>query len=214
MNGIGERDSFGSSFSELWEALLYGSGGYRFLRWMLALTLLAGTIWSGFLFHQMLEMMHPREARIPPAASKVSGEAERLAGEVEEFRRAVLAREGSNQLAVMASRIERQPFAPGALPVEEIEEPEVPEPGTVKAKAEEGLFAASEEVLPPFMAVQAVMVMGSRRMAVMDIEGESPGKIVRAGTSFGEGKGKILRVGPDVVVVSWADKRIEIPVTM
>lgn len=214
MNRIGEKEHLGTGLAELWEDILYSGGGYRFLRWGLGIVLLAGTIWSAFLFNQMLDMMRPKEMRLPPANSVVVQEAQRLAEEVEAFRSAVLAREGSNQLAVMASRIDRRPFAPGALPAGEVREEVIADAEAGGRSGQEGVFAAREEVVPPFMAVQAVMVMGAQRMAVMDIEGESPGMIVRSGTSFGNGKGKVLSVSSGLVVVSWVDKRFEIPVGM
>lgn len=214
MNIPGNREPLGTTLSDLWEDILYKSGGFRFFRWVLMLVLLGGTVWSVFLFHQMLDMMRPRETRLPPAKSQVESETERLTGEVAAFRSAVLAREGSNQLAVMASRIDRRPFAPGSLPVDEEAERVAAEAAKKKAPGEEQVFAAREEVLPPFMAVQAVMVMGTKKMAVMDIEGESSGMIVRVGTKFGGGLGRVESVSPEAVVVTWADKRIQIPVGM
>lgn len=211
MNGIGEKEPFAAGLGELWGEILYSGGGYRVFRWVLVIVLLCGTIWSAFLFREMLDMMRPRETQLPPAKSVVTEESQRLAEEAEAFRGAVLARGGSSQLAVMASRIDRRPFAPGSPP-----EPEVTEEAgeNRQAAGQESVFAGQEQVVPPFIAVQAVMVMGVNRMAVMDIEGESPGKIVKAGTPFGNGLGKVISVSPDHVVISWADKRFEIAVGM
>lgn len=213
MRGIGEKETLGIGLTELWEEVLYSHGGYRLLRWCLGIVLLAGTIWSVFLFKEMLDMMRPTETQIPPAKSIVTQESERLAEEVAAFRSAVLAREGSNQLAVMASRIDRRPFAPGVPPVGEVAG-QMPGTEAEERPGQENVFAPQEEAIPPFMVVQAVMVLGAKRMAVMDIEGESPGMIVKAGTSFGNGKGRVLSVSPKLVVVSWADKRFEISVEM
>lgn len=54
---------------------------------------------------------------------------------------------------------------------------------------------------PPNVIIKAVVVMDIGKVAVLDIDGEMPGKVCRIGTVFGNGKGKITEI--DSKGVSW-----------
>ena len=49
--------------------------------------------------------------------------------------------------------------------------------------------------------------MGSGGVATLDIENETPGLIVRPGTVFGGGKGKIIAIDAKGVGWTWSNKK-------
>lgn len=59
----------------------------------------------------------------------------------------------------------------------------------------------------PQIEIKALVVMGSGGIATLDIENEIPGAIVRPGTVFGGGKGKITAIDPKGVSWTWSNKK-------
>jgi len=69
---------------------------------------------------------------------------------------------------------------------------------------------AQEFAVPEFapqIKIRALVVMGSGGVATLDIENETPGMIVKPGTTFGGGKGKITAIDPKGVSWTWANKK-------
>jgi hypothetical protein len=54
------------------------------------------------------------------------------------------------------------------------------------------------------------MVMGKQSVAVMDIPGVGNGIIFKAGDTFMERKGRIVRITPDKVILSWGGKNWDV----
>ena len=59
----------------------------------------------------------------------------------------------------------------------------------------------------PQIQIRALVVMGSGGVATLDIENETPGMLVRQGTVFGGGKGKITAIDPKGVSWTWSNKK-------
>jgi hypothetical protein len=59
---------------------------------------------------------------------------------------------------------------------------------------------------PEGIVLRAVMIMGRQQVAVMDIPGAGNGMIFKVGDTFMERKGRIVRITPDKVVLSWGGK--------
>ena len=64
--------------------------------------------------------------------------------------------------------------------------------------------------MPPEIVLRAIMVMGKQQVAVMDIVGVGSGMVVRAGDTFMQKKGRIVRIAPDKVVMRWGGKNFDI----
>ncbi len=208
--GPGFRDSL----ADLWNSIVQGQGSFKALRWLLALLLVIGTIWSGFMFKKVLDFTKPTTISLPPAKDVAAQDAQRLDAMIDDFRNSVLSRTGSSTLAVAAAESFRRPLVETEkpLPPEEIkrlEEEALAESETVKE------FIEPEESLPPIMTVRAIMTVGSRRSAIMDIEGEGEALVVRPGFVFGEeDKGIIKAIRPDMVIVEWSGEIIDLPTGM
>lgn len=205
------NESFGGAMSEMWSNLLYGTGSYKALRWFLAIILLAGTIWSGFMFKKVLDFSKPTQIAIPPAKNAAADDARRLEGIIRSFREAVLARSGSSAIAMAAATSSRMPFVVTVKPAPE------PEPGSEAALAggpgvgADVIPGQPEDVLPPFITVRAIMTLGSLSNAVLDIENEGEALVVRPGFTFGDGLGRVKSIKPNEVIIEWAGKDMEIP---
>lgn len=68
--------------------------------------------------------------------------------------------------------------------------------------------------LPPIVIVRAVMIMDGGASAVVDIDGLGYGIVVKKGTSFLGGKGRIVSIKAREVVFRWNGKNIPVPVNL
>lgn len=195
------QDGWFATAGELWDDLVHSDKVPRLVRVLIVLLLLAGTIWSGYLLKEMVELV--REEKVPqvPASTKVDEEIKRLEGVVENFESAVLARSGSTQLSVLAATISRKPFVPPPPPEKE-----------PSADAEDVTKESVEP--PPYVEVRAIMVKGQDAVAVLDIEGEGNGIIMKQGGTFGNGKGRVVRITAEKVVFTWAGQSVESAIGM
>lgn len=209
-------ESFGGAMSEMWSNLLYGTGSYKAMRWLLFLVLLAGTIWSGFMFKKVLDFSKPTQIKLPPAKNLAAQDAQRLDGIIESFRSAVLARTGSSSIAVAAATSSRKPFVPTLKPVEDFlaSTEKNTDNGAISEKELAEILKQPEEVIPPLITVRAIMTIGGRSNAVLDIENEGEAIIVKPGYTFGDGEGRVKRITSNKVIVTWAGEDIEIPAGM
>lgn len=96
-------------------------------------------------------------------------------------------RKNSEQLVSLAEAVGRYPVAMLPLPV--ATELSVP------------------EMAPPSVTVKAIVVMDRTGVATLDIEGEPPGQIMRQGSVFGGGKGKITGIDEGGVSWTWTKKK-------
>lgn len=95
-------------------------------------------------------------------------------------------RNGSGELVKLAEAVGRYPVA--VLPPPVSEEFAVPE-------------------FPPQIRIKALVLMGGGSIATLDIENEGQGIIVRQGTVFGGGKGKITAIDNKGVSWTWSNKK-------
>jgi hypothetical protein len=61
---------------------------------------------------------------------------------------------------------------------------------------------------PPTLTVLAIMITEEGRVAVVDIDGEENGKIVRQGTKFSDGDATITKIDAKGVTFRWKKKNI------
>jgi hypothetical protein len=60
---------------------------------------------------------------------------------------------------------------------------------------------------PPSMEVKAIVILDGDAAAVLNIQGERPGQVARAGYTFGGGKGRITGIDAGGVNWKWANKK-------
>lgn len=194
MDTIG-RESF-------WKKLLAGEGSFRNLRTVLILIFLGGTVFFGWGFKKVVDLSAEAEVRAKPPASQSQEDSKRLDSIIDSFRTSVEARHGSKATSASLVDGNRQPLvatrpsAKGAASAGIVDVPLI-EPLVVEA-------------LPPIMFVRAIMVVGKESIAIMDINGVGNGIIVKAGYSFLEKQGRIVKITPEKVTVRWAGKNIDI----
>lgn len=200
VDDLHNNESFGTR-------LVAGEGGYRLLRFLVVLFLLAGTVWSGYLFKQFLDLSKEDSISIPTLASQAGKDAERLDTLIANFKEAVDTRENSLTLASAVADASRRPFVATmkAAPLEE----RTPE-GAVVVAGDQSIPTFVQEKIPPIMFVRAIMVAGKESMAIMDIEGVGNGIIVRNGYGFNNGEGKVVRIAPEKVTIRWSGKNLDI----
>jgi len=210
-------NTFGNAFTELWNNIVHGQGTYKGLRWIIALFLIIGIVWSGFMFKKVLDFTRPTTIQLPPAKDVAAEDSNRLNGIIESFRTAVMARTGSSALSVAAANSSRKPLEPSQkpLPLEELEEMLAREEEEIARKEGAKGFLEPEKAIPPIMTVRAIMTMPGKTVAVMDIEGAGSGLVVRTGYVFGEEQqGRITAILPDRVIIDWAGEAIDVPAGM
>jgi len=211
---MAKGNGFRDSFAELWNSIVEGQGSFRVLRWLILILLIGGIVWSGLLFKKVVDFTKPANIGLPPAKDLAGEDREKLNDMIADFRNSVLSRTGSQPLAVAALKSGRMPLVKTEKPLSAEEMEEIEE----MAKAGRGRgtdFVEPEESLPPIMSIRAIMTAGSRKSAIMDIEGEGPAVVVRPGYVFGEGnKGRIVAITTGKVVVNWSGKRIELSAGM
>ncbi|HON33958.1 MAG: hypothetical protein WBJ42_07540 [Thermovirgaceae bacterium] len=191
-------DTWLGTARELWKDVVEGDRFPRWLRVLLALMLVGGILWSAFLFRQMVITAQARDVPPPPpGGAAVEKEITSLQETAAGFRNAVLARSGSTQLAVIAATLARRPFSPS--------EPET-------AGGVEGGPASASAPAPPEIWIKAILIREKDAAAVADIEGFGEGVILRRGTPFGGGLGKVLGISQEKVVVTWSGQQLDIPV--
>lgn len=187
------------SVAALSEFFRGGSPGGGFLRISLLTLFLGLVLFEGVGLWRFLS----RRENFSVSADKMTltEESTRLESMVRDFTAAMLSRQTSRQLVALTITADRRPFAPAGS----FASPVVVEASPLPQENE-----TAREILPPYIALRAVFLMGEKRSAVLDVEGESPELLVERGTKFGGGLGKVLSISEKKVVVSWAGRRMEI----
>lgn len=191
-----------ASHDSFWKKLVEGEGSFRTLRTLFLLIFFSGTLFFGWSFKKVVDLSEEESIHVDMPENKSQEEAIRLDGVIQSFKTSVEARYGSKALAASMIKKNRRPFistrpsgkggsaaAIGDIP---LVEPLIAEP------------------LPPIMFVRAIMVVGKESIAIMDINGVGNGIIVKTGYSFLDKQGRIMKITPEKVTVSWAGKNIDI----
>jgi len=197
------NEGWRESFVSLWKSLLYEKGTMRFLRILIALLFILSIVWSMYLYRQIaiLSAVTPVEA---PEIKLKAEEGDNYANTVEELERIIMVRSKKGELAHVASTLERYPFEEPALTSY------LPSSSNVLSEDEKSYTLQAELYLPPYMEVRAVMLLDGKAMALMDIEGEGVALIVYPGYEFANGRGRIISISSDKVVVLWAGTSMEL----
>lgn len=107
----------------------------------------------------------------------------------------VKARTYGSQLVTLAEAVGRYPVEDPSARLA-FAAPLIPPP--VKYKVQD---------FPPSMEVRAIVILDGDAVAVLNIQGERPGQVARAGYIFGGGKGRITSIDAGGVNWKWANKK-------
>ncbi|MBR1672873.1 MAG: hypothetical protein IJ702_08095 [Fretibacterium sp.] len=188
MTGGDIRPTWGEALLCLWEDFTGINDGKNIRTWRAACCVLLalGTVFAVLSARQMKE---PQASE--PFASSLSSvvpDSERasLQALAEGLREITSLRGGSASWGQNMGAEGRMPFS--ALPPSSALVPDLP----------------GEEASPlPEIVVRAVMRVGGKWAAVVDIAGGGSGLVVRPGDAFMEGRGQIVRIGSGGLVVRW-----------
>lgn len=175
-------------------------GEKRTKQLLLILVLLMCCVASGYLFKATLKIMGERDNIVPDIAAvpDVATTAESKEVQDTEASMRLLGRANNDimQTANFAQQAGNFPMAPvtalnrvfpapliSANPLDEPEEPD-----------------------PPKVSVLAVMIKDKDRVAMVDVEGEYGGLIVRVGSTFSDGAVKITKIDSKGVTFTWMKK--------
>ncbi len=193
-------EDFGQGSPGMWEWLRGSRPLQRVALLSLFLFLLGGIGGQAYYLYRLYDRGGENSLPSKDRPVNVEEEESRIQKEEREFRQIMLYRKHSREYAGVILAISREPYR-ADLP-QKIS-------GTVAANVPPE--AALPEILPPYMTVRAVFIVGNRKTALMDIENEGSGIILEEGNSFGGGLGKILAISQKGVVVRWSKSKITIP---
>ena len=196
----GWRDAFGTAWGNL--TGINNDGNVRFWRLAFFLIFLLGTAWAGYSYMQAQEILDLQPAYPTGGANVAQGDKRRLDAmiqqvEVTSNRR----RESLHTVQVLEAFVARYPFRD---PVMEPIEPPI-DPRDIRVD-----LPVVYIDYPPEIVLRGIMVVGRQHVAVMDIPGVGTGMLVKAGDTFLQKKGRVVRIAPDKVVVSWGGRNWDI----
>lgn len=192
-----DSQGWAESARELWEELVYGEGIFRVFRLLIGILIVAGLLWSLFVFRQLAALGQSNPPAYSDGTQANSEEIAKLDALVRSYRNQALIRSGSGQLVTLAQAAGPSPFA---------EPPSLAVPSAGSSRPGSPLPV---EVPPPNILVKAVMVLGSASVAVVDIDGIGQNLVVRPGYTFSGKRGKIVAINPQKLVFLWNGKKQE-----
>ena len=200
-----ERSGWRGAFEVAWGNLtgVNNEGNVRIFRLAFFVVFLLGTAWAGWSYLQGLELLELEEISARPGPNQSQADKRRLDEMIQNVEVTSKIRASSpDSVRIMENSLAKYPFREPRL---EAEVPPVEEGGiTVE------LPVVVIDYPPEGITLRGIMIMGNRNVAVMDIPGVGSGMIVKAGDTFMQKKGRVVRVAPDKVVVNWGGKNWDI----
>ncbi|MDR1621072.1 MAG: hypothetical protein LBS00_01715 [Synergistaceae bacterium] len=201
-----ERLSWGEAFSTAWNNLTgvnNEGGSLRLVRGVFFAIFLLGTAWAGYNFMNAQVLLEPPyfDDISSPPPNTAQMDKQRLDKMLQDVERTSSTRKSSTSMVSRMADISMYPFGDPLLAVRPPEAEEKPL-----------VFVEPEVIIeyPPEIVLKAIMIVGKQQVAVMDISGVGSGMIVKAGDTFMQKKGRIVRIAPDKVVVRWGGKNWDI----
>jgi hypothetical protein len=199
-----ERMSWGEAFGAAWNNLtgVSGEGSSALVVRMLFFVLfLAGAGLSVFYFMGSEDLLSPPYVEPRAPSSGAETDKRRLDTMLDEIKTTSSIRDDSPRMASAMVNLSNYPFAD---PLARVGPPTL-EPPIVTVVPEIVIDYPPEGIM-----LRAIMIMGKEQIAVMDIPGVGSGLLVKAGDTFMQRKGRIVRIAPDKVVVRWGGKNWDI----
>ncbi|MDR1048882.1 MAG: hypothetical protein LBL51_03925 [Synergistaceae bacterium] len=177
-------------------------GSARAIRMVFLLIFLGGTGWAVYSYHKAQVLLEEKEYYPSTPPTVVEADKKRLGDMVGQVRVSSESRAQSLTIVQSMGILKKSVFA---------------DPSTAPLSASEGdpvVRADIPQVVidypPDGITLRAIMTMGKQQVAVMDIPGVGSGMIVKPGNTFMQKKGRIVRIAPDKVVISWGGRNWDI----
>jgi hypothetical protein len=165
------------------------------------LLVIGATVLQGYYFYLLYSARRANPPLRRDLPVNIAAEETRLQQTDRDFRQIMLYRKHSREYARVILAISREPY-----------KADLPKQSTPSSRSIPETQVP--EILPPYMTVRAIFIVGNRRTALMDIESEGGGIIVEEGHSFGGGLGKVLMISGNGVVVQWSREKITLPLLL
>lgn len=195
------REAFSTAINNLFG--VNDSPSVKKVRLLFFLLFIAGTGWAAYNYYNAIDLLAEKEFSPSATASEVQADKKRLNAMIEQVRTASTLRTNSVSLAdnMETASGKYVVMDPAFITLQETKE----DPNAAIVVQPEIVVE-----MPPEIVVRAIMQMGKRQVAVMDIAGVGSGLVVRAGDTFMQKKGRVVRITPDKVVVRWGGKNWDI----
>ena len=200
-----EREGLRGAIGTAWGNLtgVNNDGNIRVLRWMFFAVFLLGTAWAVWSYLQGIELVELEEKYPPSRVSPARADKDRLDAMIKQVEITSQLRAGSQRsVEIMEESLAKYPFREPTL---DVDIPTIREDMAVVAPP-----VVYIDYPPEGIALRGIMIMGNQHVAVMDIPGVGAGMIVKAGDTFMQKKGRVVRIAPDKVVVNWGGRNWDI----
>jgi len=198
-----ERMSWGDAFGTAWRNLtgVNNEGSVRIIRFIFFAVFLLGTAWAVWNYMEGLTLVQLEEFSPTQRPSPARADDQRLKAMISQVEVTSQLRMGSPEAVDILERtLAKYPFRESVTPPEIV----VFDP-TIQVDLPPVIID-----YPPGITLRAIMIMGKQHIAVMDIPGVGSGMIVKAGDTFMQKKGRVVRIAPEKVVVNWGGKNWDI----
>ena len=202
-----EGTSWGDAFGTAWKNLtgINNEKNVRTIRWVFFAVFLLGTAWAVWNYLQGMELVELEEMYPTPRPNQAQADKNRLDAMVKQVEATSQLRAGSPEaVEILRESLAKYPFSEPRL------EPPEPEPEDGRKPFEPPDITVFIDYPPEGITLRAIMIMGKQHVAVMDIPGVGTGMIVKAGDTFMQKKGRVVRIATDKVVVNWGGKNWDI----
>ncbi len=162
------------------------------------LLVIGATVLQGYYFYLLYSGRRANPPLRRDLPVNIAAEETRLQQTDREFRQIMLYRKHSREYARVILAISREPY-----------KADLPKQSSAASRSASEAYVP--EILPPYMTVRAIFIVGNKKTALMDIESEGGGIIVEEGHSFGGGLGKVLKISGSGVVIQWSREKITLP---
>lgn len=197
-----ELQNYRLAATSLKEDLFTGNESFRILKVSLILVFSLSIMWGCFLIFSFINRENISDGfSVPIKHSSVLEDKKRLETMAQTYKNILNIRKDSQKLANDIIRVNRNPLAKVEAPVD------------IPILSPEPSLSDLEE-LPPLIIVRAVMFYSGRGSAVLDIDGVGDGVVVKNGTRFYGGKGKILNIKKGQLIFRWKGKRVIVPIDL
>ena len=200
-----ERRSLREAIGAAWGNLtgINNEGNARTIRFAFFAIFLLGTVWAVYSYLQGQELRELETLSATPIPNQAEVDRARLEALEEQVQATTQTRVISPfTVDMMRDNFARYPFSEPRL-----------EPVVAVTPLPDHLLVIEPPVVidfPPAITLRGIMIMGQQHVAVLDIQGAGTGMIVRAGDTFMQRRGRIVRVAPDRVVVNWGGRNWDI----
>jgi hypothetical protein len=192
-----ERMSWGEAFKIAIGNLTGINDEGKTARLLFLLLFVTGMGYAVFSYQKSLALLEEKSFFPSKPPTEAAADKKRLTNIVDEVKKTSEARANSAAAVRSMREMEKYVFA----------EP-LPRASTADTTAAESF--SDEDYPPDGIVLRVVMIMDKQSVAVMDIPGVGSGMIFKVGDTFMEKKGRIVRITPDKVILSWGGKNWDV----